>query len=663
MKKPGIALVEVLVAMGVMALMMPALITAFFSARSGTGQLKTRLLATEQVREAKEALRLVRDAGWENLEAVVEGDPYHPEVVANNWALAAGQETVDPLLSMTREIELLPAYRDGSGNLTSAAAGNTLDPSVKRVLITVSWGSFIPSTVVSDYYLMRFENLTWIQTLVADWEAGVQAGTVVTSTDDGEVVLGSGGAGHADWCEPSLTLVSVDLSGQGVGNDIAAEVGTGSNPNRVVASTGDNSSGLPLAFVPVSNTTPPTAYQDGGFDGYKANGVWVEGNYAYLATDTKAKDVVIVDLTQKDGNGKYVEIGYYDAPAGGGERATTVAVEGGVGYVTVGATFYTFEMSSPVGARPGLSSIVLSGLGARFEVVNGHAYIAESTGSRAIEIVAVANGGSSLSIVGWASISGQNGVEIAVNSTATRGYLATPQGMVYVLDTTAPYAGALPAPLGSFSTNGMVPKGIEVVTNNRAIVVGNGGSLQYQVIDISDETSLNLCTNSGTTAGGLAVPAGVNGIAGVQEEDGDAYAYILTNDSAAEVQVIQGGGGGGGGVYATEGTFETQYFDALRSSTFNRFEATTATPVDTILQFQVGITQPVAGSCEGASYAYVGPDGTAGTWFPASGGTLPWGSGAGYENPGQCLKVKAYLQTSNQNNTPILYDLTVNYSP
>lgn len=654
----GQTLVEVMVGMGVAALILPALLTAFFSSRGGGVQEQLRLEATARAREAREVVNYVRDVDWTQVET---NGTYHPVASGSSWSLSAGGETLGEL---TREVVIADAYRDGGGVLTTTPG--TLDPSVKHVTVRVSWGTLIPSQVEIEYYLMRLENLTWLQTTEAEFAAGVQAGTVVTNTLGGEVVLGSGGAGHTDWCDPSLTLVSVDISGQGVGNDIAAQVGTGTNPNRVVASTGDNASGVPLAYVPVTNTTPPTAYQDGYFDGtpqYKANGVWVEGDYGFLATDTKAKDVVIVDLTQTDGEGKYLEVGYYDAPAAGGERASAVAVLGSVGYVTVGSVLYTFDLTSSSGGRSGLASITLTGEASRFQVVGGHVYIAESVGSRAVEIVEVSDGGSTLGLVGWAEISGQNGVEVSINSTASRGYLATAQGMVYVLNTTAPYSGALPSPVGSFSTNGMAPEGIAVVTNNRAVVVGNGGSLQYQVIDITDETSLQLCTNGGTTAGGLSIASGVNGIAAVQEEDGDAYAYILTNEASAEIQVIQGGGGGAGGVFAADGTFETQYFDAGRSSIFNRFDATVAVPVDTTIQFQVAVAETVLGSCEGASYSYVGPDGSGGSWFPATGGTIYLGSGAGYTNPGQCVKVKTYMHTDNQNNTPILYDLTVNYSP
>ncbi len=95
---------------------------------------------------------------------------------------------------------------------------------------------------------------------------------------------------------------------------------------------------------------------------------------------------------------------------------------------------------------------------------------------------------------------------------------------------------------------------------------------------------------------------------------------------------------------------------------FNRFDVTATIPVDTTLRYQLALTNPVSGSCTGATYTFVGPDKTSATYFPTS-AQIPLGVGVGYTNPAQCLKYRLYATTTNTNNTPIFQDITINYSP
>ena len=471
--------------------------------------------------------------------------------------------------------------------------------------------------------------------------------------------MGSGGEGHADWCAPSLSTINYNITGSANPNAISAAVGVSGGSNQVIAGTGDSANGVSLDHLAITNTNPPTVSEVGTLADssprIKTNSVFVSGPYAYIATDNKHKEVIIVDLAT------HTESGYFDPPVNG--NGAGLYVVGALGFVTVDNVLYTFDLSTKSGDRGSpLATLTLSGTSARIVVLGSYVYVAETSGSRPLEIIEYSADGRTLNVRGWASISGQNGVDIVVNSTASRGYLATSQGNVYILDTTAPYSGALPTPLGMFSTSGMTPKGVAVVTNNRAIVVGTGGTLQYQVIDITNENSPILCTNGGTTSGGLSIATGVNGIASVQEEDNDTYSYIITGDSSAELKIIQGGGGGGGGTYASDGTFESNIIDAGYSVMFNRFEVTAiAPPPDTGIEYQVAISNPL-GTCALASYTFVGPDKTSSTYFSGS-AQLPLGTGAGYTNPGQCLKYRVHMTTSNTNNTPVLYDITFNYSP
>ena len=54
--------------------------------------------------------------------------------------------------------------------------------------------------------------------------------------------------------------------------------------------------------------------------------MFTEQDYAYIATDANAKEIVIIDLTNKDANNKYAEAGYFNAPSNG--NGNTVAIQG-----------------------------------------------------------------------------------------------------------------------------------------------------------------------------------------------------------------------------------------------------------------------------------------------------------------------------------------------
>jgi len=459
--------------------------------------------------------------------------------------------------------------------------------------------------------------------------------------------LGAGGSG--DWCSPNLTISAVDLPKNGVANAISAI------PGQVVAGTGDNASGVSFANVAISNPpapTPPQGTIDGTFDGYKTNGVFTEQNYAYLATDTNSKEIVIIDLTQKDSNNKYEESGYFNAPGNG--SGDSIYVSGNIGFMTSANKLYTFDLSSKASSRSQLGSISLAGEGNRVVVVGSYAYIAVESSTTQLQIVQIQNGGATLSIVGQAALAAQAAKDVFINSSATRAYiassLAATQAEFFIVDISTK-TGNRPT-LGSYDTNGMNPKAVIVTTNNKSIVVGTGGQ-EYQVINISTESNPSSC-------GGLDIDAGVNGVSTVIEPDGDAFSYIITGDATAELKIIEGGPGG---QFADSGIFISDAFDPGSTVAYNRLVPNSVQPNQTTIQFQAAVANAVSGSCTNASYYFVGPDGTSNTFFTTSSAIPLLNNGQGYVNPGRCFKYKAYLSTSDPVFSPVFNDISVNYSP
>ncbi len=641
----GQSLVEILIVIGLMAILIPALFTGLYASREGKAQDAQRSEALAYLKETVEAIRTFRENGWSNFSG---NGTFHPQVSGTSWTLVAGPESIN---GFTRSVVINDVNRDSSGSIVTT--GGTFDPSTKKVVVTVSWGSLSSSQVSETLYLTRYlDNDAYVQTTQADFDAGTKSGTTVTNTLGGEVTLGVGGYGN--WCEPELTIASLDLPKSGVANAVWVIEG------QAFAGTGENASGVSFANINITNTNPPSASVVGTFDGYKTNAIFGEDDYAYLGTDTNNKEIVIIDLNNVVG-GKYTEAGYFDAPGNGDGNG--IFVSGNVGYMLSENKVYSFDLTSKSGSRPILDpdGVVITASGTKgrdIYIVGTYAYIAVSGVGSINELVIVdISNPSNLQMVGWADVNGKSGEDVYVNSTGTRAYLATNGASSYreffIIDTTSK-TGARPT-VGSYESNGMSPNGVAVVTGNKAILVGVDAE-EYQVIDITNESNPVRC-------GGLDINTSVFGVAGVLEADGDAYSYIITGDATAEFKIIEGGPGG---QYAASGEFISSTFDPGFQTAFNRFDLTVERPPNTDVKFQVAVEDAIAGSCSTVGFTFVGPDGTSATFFETtqtSGATVFSYAIPGSINPGRCFRYEGFFSTTDTTATPILYDVTINYSP
>jgi len=639
----GQSLVEILLAMGLAVIILPALLTGLVSSRQGKAQQTQRTQAVYLLNETVDAVRSVREKGWAGF--AVNGT-YHPVISGSSWTLATGSATVN---GFTQTVDIGDVQRATSGAIVTSD-GSFLDPSSKKVDIAISWGQPYASTVSASLYITRYlDNNSFTQTTVADFNTGTKSGTIVTNTGGGEVTLGAGGQG--DWCAPNLSIAALDLPKQGVADAITAIEG------RAFVGTGDNASGVSFANVSISNANPPIATIAGTFDGYKTNGVYGETNYAYLATDTTSKEVVIIDLTQII-SGKYQEAGFFNAPTN--KKGDQVWVSGNVGYLITEQKLYSFDLSSKNGSRPILDPDgVTVGDGTRVVVVGNYAYVAIKESSIEVQIVDV-NDPSNMVIVGQVDLTGKDAKDIVVNSTGTRAYVVTGkqdnQREFFIINTETKI-GNQPV-IGSYEASGMDPKALTVVPGNKAIIVGKDAE-HYQVVDISNEAVPFRC-------GGLTLDSNdlkVNGISSVIEADGDAYSYIMTAALSSEFKIIEGGPGG---QYASLGTFISGPFDAGYSAAFNRFDVSVNRSSISDIQFQVAVANEVLGSCNGATFNFVGPNASSSAFFT----TTASSSAQSFSypippiiNPGRCFKYKAFLSTTDPLSTPIFYDMTGNYSP
>src|SRR3989344_8308197 len=99
MRQKGQTLIELLITIGLSAILIPALLTGFALARNGRAQQDQRLKAVAYVKEAEEGVRVVTHNAWENITNGV----YHPAVSGSTWSLVSGSESID---GFTRRISI-----------------------------------------------------------------------------------------------------------------------------------------------------------------------------------------------------------------------------------------------------------------------------------------------------------------------------------------------------------------------------------------------------------------------------------------------------------------------------------------------------------------------------------------------------------------------------
>lgn len=648
----GYSFVELLVALGLFSMMIPVLFAGFIATRDGKPQQKNRVRAAALMKETTEALRVIREQGWP--EFAVDGT-YHPVIdqVNGTWSLAPGAETIG---SFTRQLTIEPVMRNDLGEIVES--GGTLDPSTKKVTVEISWDQPLISSLNSSLYMTRYlDNLTLTHTTVADFEqAGHQLNNIeiVEYGEDGALRLAPYYPGRGDWCRPTDYVVAeLNLPGSGRARNVATLEGK--------AFTGTVDDGGNYVEINISDDRPPQLDIDAIISGYRTNDVFIDENYAYLATTWDFnKSVTIIDLET------HQEVGFFNDTSWWG-FAQGVYVKDDVGYVTAGPRLVTFDLSSKTGQRPELGRVNLSpgwfywlATGYRLQVVDDYAYVAMNFNWSEFRLINVSNPSNPYRGA-KADVNRSSGREVSVNEDGTRAYLATTGSSshpeLFVINTAVSSSNKsnqyynLPV-ISSYDAGGMDPRGVKFVPGNKIILVGVGGE-EYQVIDVSDENNLVKC-------GGLTTGTGIYGVDAIIESDDDAYSYIVTADSDAEFKVIEGGPGAD---EPLSGWYESAPFDAERSSAFNRLVAEEDVPEGTLSTYQVAVTNPDDGDCDNADYVFVGPDGTIDSYYSGN-GVIPFLSITdGYDNPGRCFRYRVNLQTTDIDLTPFFRSILVNYSP
>ena len=693
----GQSLIELMVAIGLCAILLPALITGLISFQQGKPQQQQRSLALSYLKQTEEQLRNIKDNNWSLLTPL--NSDLHPALTGTALSLVSGYDTTSD--GFSRKVVLSTVYRDSSNNIISVGTSSQIDPSTLLANITVTWDKPRSSSVSSTIYLTRHLDSTHSETSITDFGVGVTLGTQTTSSSGGEIILGPGQSVNAKWCAPSFANVSVDLP--------EVPTAVSASPGNIYVGMG-NSRSAAASFAHVKVTTGPLSFTlDGRLNGgYHATSVFGEPNWGYFTTDlTNGKRLVIVNLTRFDSSGIFHEEGSFSlTSSANSDPATAIFVLNNRGYLAVGDYLYVLDLSNhaapiQIGNRIQFSDNTFGGTSYAKEIyvrqvgsstyafiaING-SFLSEMVildvtnnnnssqwglaGGGKVQLGSVTSGGVDLNpITNFCNISTTSTMGVYVKPDGTRAYISaastsgTEKNFV-VIDTTnkanpTVVGGVATQPScsngGGWNSGGMNPRQsvITLPLENRAIVVGTGGPQQYAVLDLSNESAPSMC-------GSLAYSGGLNGLASTQEASGEVFAYIITTTASQGLKVVQGGPDLPNGLYVGTGTFESGTFDANSSVVFNRILPSVSLPTNTNVKFQVAATDAISNSCNGATYNYIGPDGTSASFFPSSGGIIPLSQSGAFKNPARCFRYKAFLTTTDTNSTPVVNSVTVNFS-
>ena len=614
----GQMLIELLVAIGLTTILLPALLTGIVASREGKASESQRLEATALLKEAEEAVRSVREKGWANIPS---SGIYHPQIaVDNSWSLAANSELVN---GYTRQITISDVNRDPA-SLNIVESGGTPDSSTKKVVSTVSWTTPLPQKVESTSYFQRYlGNTVFSHTSETDFNGGTHNNTRTVPTGDGAVELAPNTGGS--WASPQV-VATVNFSGTVDTTDVFVDSDTAyivslsrSGPDFFIYNVSDPQNPLPLGSLDLA----ANAYS-----------VTVSGNYAYVATSHDSREITVINISNP--NSPALAGSHFNAPTSSDGRA--LAVSGTAAYLVTnnntsgpGYEFYSVNITNPLSPTQ-LGGVNLGAASRDIYTAGNYAYIASTANTQELQVVNISNP-SAPSIAGTYNSPGtSDGNSIYV--VGTTAYLADAQ--LNILNVSNP---SNISAIGFYNASG-TPFGVFAVANFVFLAHTETDS-QFKVIDITNPASPSLYGSASLGGNGLGVFV-----------SGD-YAYLATASNTAEFQIIQGGSGGSG--YQTSGDFTshaTGSFDAGSVAAFNNLIFGANVPGTTTLRLQIAINS------DNSTWVYVGPDGTSSTYYMAS-GSIPLNL-----INGRYIRYKAYFTASPDSlQTPTLNDVSINYSP
>lgn len=611
----GQTLVEILVAMGLSAILIPSILTLTVASREARAQEGQRLMSATLLREAKEAVRSIRESSWASI--AFDGT-YHPEISGSSWALVPGTEDIG---NFHRQIEIQPVRRDQSGAIVES--GGFVDPSTKKITHSVSWDEPRSGSVSAMEYLTRFlGNDTRVHTTQADFDAGVKVNTISTNTGGGTIELAPsvGSLSFTDDYTASSDY-TFDPNKIEVANGFAQlrEQGTQVSGSTTNSDFTSNLSGWIFGTFGQDVNQSASRRRTGGNPGgyvqinFPKDRNVVAGGFLYQAFTTSAANPTATlsfqwTVTRYQATpDSFRLLAFVDSSASPPNLAEAVWDSGAITSTTAWSSTVTLDVSSRLGA-------------AGTYYVKIAAVVDYPTTSRGPYTVGFDN-----VLLTWSGIG---------NAT-----FATDSPSIY--------------PNNSFTAAPVVSWDSFTATEEL-----NGGTIGYQLSD-DDGTTWKYFRNTLDGWVEALSPTDYNGASTV---DANITSFPIANNSIRVRAFLISDGtqlvrldriviGFTGTIDANEGTFTSGTIDTGSVVSFNSILWTESNTPNTSIRFQI------ATNADNTTWQFAGPDGTNASYFTGGSGTIPLSAALA-----QYLKYQITF-SSTTSDIPVVSDFTVNFSP
>lgn len=599
---------EAILAIGIIVMVFTGIIGISLGGLTGTLRGEERLPAVALAQESLEAVRSIRDFDWNNLTAGVHG----LSDASNYWALT---DTPDTVGIYTRQVTVAE-----------------VDAATKDVVVRIGWEALpgINNEIEITNRFTNWLNKSWIQTLLADLDAGTKSSTKITNTAGGEITL----ANQADFSESSV-FATHNFLGDG---DIKDLVVIG---NTLYLVTTNDAQGKEFASVDISNIASGIITDINALElGTQGNKLVISNGYAYIATNNNGEEVVIVNLSS------FTKVNSINIP--GDEDAIGLAISGNTLFVTKERSwskeFYAYDVSSPEApiSAP-LGSVELDADGNDIAVSGGYAYIATNKNSKELIVIKLSN----YTAVNSVDLHGdQDATTVSIDGQAA--YISRDgsgsEDEFYLLN--------IASPEGNITVTGSIDLEGEWWHNNDVVDVSLVGNTAYLGLQHDSDwrnrkiAIVNLSNN--TITGWVDVDASDDlhlesiWMAGM-------YIYVGSTHSTRTLQVIRGDENG---TYFTNGTFTSSALDTGSSDTIYNSISWTKTGNGTV-KFQLRTADTQA---DLSSAVWVGPDGTSATFYETSETSIVTKPGA----QKRWIQYKADF-SGDGSTAPIINDVSITY--
>jgi Tfp pilus assembly protein PilV len=154
--RAGTGMVEVIMAAAIMGIVLITVINVYHSLATMSLQNTSKIQTTFLLEEGVEALRVMRDSGWNTYIApLTVGRTYYLKFQGGLWVATTTTQVID---DYTRSFVLADVNRDGSFNITTS--GGSADANSRKATVTITWDDKNGTTTktVDTYLFNTFGN-------------------------------------------------------------------------------------------------------------------------------------------------------------------------------------------------------------------------------------------------------------------------------------------------------------------------------------------------------------------------------------------------------------------------------------------------------------------------------------------------------------------------